>query len=55
MGGMLYVQVPPADVIDYLIVSHEGTVSPLKGGEDIQVHLGLLAVVHGESFLQQAT
>ena len=32
VGGPLYVQVPPADVVDGLVVHHEGTVSVVEGG-----------------------
>ena len=32
VGGSLYVEVPPADVVDGLVVHHEGAVSMVKGG-----------------------
>lgn len=32
VGGAFDVQVPPADVVDGLIIYHEGTVGVLQGG-----------------------
>ena len=48
------VRVSPAGVVDDLIISSEGTVTPLKGGENIKIQHGLPVVVNGESFHQQA-
>ena len=45
VGGPLYVQVPPADVVDGLVVHHEGTVSVLQGGVGGQD--GVVGLHHG--------
>merc|ERR1712018_891343 len=36
VGGPLNVEVPPADVVDGLIIDHEGAVGVLKGGVSTQ-------------------